>query len=61
VNEEMFCIDLRDKENTASFATRVQRAGDSLAIVIPRAYAEKLRLREGDVLDVAIRVLRRVR
>jgi antitoxin component of MazEF toxin-antitoxin module len=60
VSEETFCIDLKDRENTASFAARVWRAGESLVITIPRAYVERLRLKEGDVLDVAIKVLKRV-
>jgi len=59
MSEEVFCIDLRDKENTASFATKIQRVGDTLAIVIPRTYVERLRLREGDVVDVAVKVLKR--
>lgn len=60
MSEELFCIDMRDRENTANFAARVWRAGESLVVTVPRAYAERLRLREGDVLDVAIRVLKRV-
>jgi len=56
----MFCIDLRDKENVANFAARVWRAGESLVITIPKTYVEKLRLREGDILDVAVKVLKRV-
>jgi bifunctional DNA-binding transcriptional regulator/antitoxin component of YhaV-PrlF toxin-antitoxin module len=60
LSEETFCIDLRDKENTANFAARVWRAGESLVITIPRAYAETLKLKEGDIVDAAIRVLKRV-
>ena len=60
MSEEALCIDLRDRENTANFAARVWRAGESLVVTIPRTYAERLRLREGDVLDVAIKVLKRV-
>jgi len=59
MNEETFCIDLRDRENTANFAARVWRAGESLVITIPRAYAERLRLRDGDIVDIAIKVLKR--
>lgn len=60
MSEETFCIDLRDKENTANFAAKVWRAGESLVITIPRAYAEKLKLKEGDILDIAVKVLKRV-
>jgi bifunctional DNA-binding transcriptional regulator/antitoxin component of YhaV-PrlF toxin-antitoxin module len=61
MSEDMFCIDLRDKENVANFAARVWRAGESLVITIPKTYVEKLRLREGDILDVAVKVLKRQR
>ena len=59
MSEDMFCVGLRDKD-VANFATRVWRVGESLVITIPRAYVEKLKLKEGDILDVAIRVLKRV-
>jgi hypothetical protein len=60
MSEDMFCINLKDRENVANFAAKVWRAGESLVITIPRAYTEKLRLREGDILDVAIKVLKHV-
>ena len=61
MNEEThFCIDLGDKENVANFVAKVWRAGESLVITIPRAYAEKLKLKEGDIVDIAIRVLKHV-
>jgi bifunctional DNA-binding transcriptional regulator/antitoxin component of YhaV-PrlF toxin-antitoxin module len=58
--KETLCIDLSDRENAANFAAKVWRAGESLVITIPRAYAERLRLKEGDVIDVVIKVLKRV-
>jgi antitoxin component of MazEF toxin-antitoxin module len=60
MSEETFCIDLGDRGNAASFAARVWRAGESLVVTVPKTYAERLRLREGDVVDVAIKVLKRV-
>jgi len=56
----MFCINLEDRENIANFAARVWRVGESLVITIPKTYVEKLGLREGDILDVAIKVLKRI-
>jgi len=59
MNEETrLCIDLGDEESATNFAARVWRAGESLVITIPRAYAERLKLKEGDVADIAIRVLK---
>jgi len=57
----MFCINFKDRENAANFAAKVWRVGESLVITIPKTYAEKLRLREGDILDVAVKVLKRQR
>uniref|UniRef100_A0A7J2U507 AbrB/MazE/SpoVT family DNA-binding domain-containing protein n=1 Tax=Ignisphaera aggregans TaxID=334771 RepID=A0A7J2U507_9CREN len=60
MSEDMFCINLKDRENATNFAAKVWRVGESLVITIPRAYVEKLKIREGDVLDVAVKVLKHV-
>jgi antitoxin component of MazEF toxin-antitoxin module len=49
------------EDGGANYVARVWRAGKALVVSIPKECAKELGIGEGDIVDVVVRVLKRVR